>query len=151
MCAWRYHIPTARERMVAERIKLRREELGLTRRHIGAALKVRGTTIENYETCRSIISKARLKQLAKVLGVKPSYFDPRKPIEARTVPDGIGERLRARRKELRLSLGAVSVGMGCSIAAIHAYETGKSRPSVPKLERLAEQLCMSVDDMFGAP
>jgi len=68
-----------------------------------------------------------------------------------TVHDDVGQRLRARREEGRLSLRELARRLSISPSAISQIETGKSRPSVSTLYAIVSELGMSLDELFGAP
>lgn len=70
------------ESRIAERIRLRRQSLGLTQAELGARIGVRFQQIHRYEHALSRIGAVQLWQLAGVLEVPVSYFfdglqDPR--------------------------------------------------------------------------
>ena len=64
--------------------------------------------------------------------------------------DDVGQRLRARREEARLSLRELARRLNISPSAISQIETGKSRPSVSTLYAIVSELGMSLDELFGA-
>jgi len=67
----------------------------------------------------------------------------------------VGERLRAIRRQRRLSLQAVAAASGQEFKAsvLGAYERGERAISVPRLQRLAERYGVPVDQLLpgGAP
>jgi transcriptional regulator with XRE-family HTH domain len=75
----------------------------------------------------------------------------RPPAEERAgPPDGqIGERLRAERERLGLSLRKVAGRLSISPSALSQIETGRSRPSVRTLYALVSELGISFDSLFG--
>jgi transcriptional regulator with XRE-family HTH domain len=62
---------------------------------------------------------------------------------------GLGERLRARRIERRLSLRALAREVGVSASMVSQIETGKSRPSVSTLYAMTTALGLSLEDLFA--
>jgi transcriptional regulator with XRE-family HTH domain len=67
-----------------------------------------------------------------------------------TEPDypEIGERLRSRRRELRLSLRDLAGRLGVSPSLISQIERGRARPSVSTLYALVAELDVSLDDLL---
>ncbi len=63
--------------------------------------------------------------------------------------DDVGQRLRARREERRISLRELARRLGISPSAISQIETGKSRPSVSTLYAIVSELGMSLDELFS--
>ena len=61
----------------------------------------------------------------------------------------IGERLRARRKELHLTQKDVSKYLGVSKVSVSGYEKGFRTPTLPIFIKLAEILDLSMDYMVG--
>jgi transcriptional regulator with XRE-family HTH domain len=61
----------------------------------------------------------------------------------------IGERLRARREELGLSLRTLAAKVQLSPSALSQIETGRSRPSVRTLYALVSELEISFDALFA--
>ena len=64
------------------------------------------------------------------------------------ITQGIGRKLGARRRELRLSLAQVAQSCGVSLQQIHKYETGQSVMPAPMLWRLARRLDVPVGYFF---
>jgi transcriptional regulator with XRE-family HTH domain len=63
---------------------------------------------------------------------------------------GLGERLRARRQEVGISLRELARRIGVSASLISQIETGKVQPSVSTLYALVDELGGSVDELlFG--
>jgi len=61
----------------------------------------------------------------------------------------VGSRLRARRKELHLSLQAVGRGAGLSFGFISQIEMGRNFPSLDALYRVAKALDLSLVALFA--
>jgi transcriptional regulator with XRE-family HTH domain len=64
--------------------------------------------------------------------------------------DDVGQRLRERREEARLSLRELARRLNISPSAISQIETGKSRPSVSTLYAIVSELGMSLDELFAS-
>jgi transcriptional regulator with XRE-family HTH domain len=61
----------------------------------------------------------------------------------------VGQQLRSRREEARLSLRELARRLGISPSALSQIETGKSRPSVSTLYAIVSELGASLDELFG--
>lgn len=62
------------DRHVGNRVRLQRRSLGLTQHQLAKAVGVSFQQIELYENGINRVSASRLDQIAKALGVTPSYF-----------------------------------------------------------------------------
>lgn len=62
----------------------------------------------------------------------------------------LGERIRARREELKLSQEYVAEQVGVSRQAVSKWETGQSEPAAENLVRLAQVLETSLTQLAGA-
>ena len=62
-----------------------------------------------------------------------------------------GERLRARRKILRMSLRGLSASSGIAVSQLARYEAGAHKPSLDTLVRIADALQTSTDYLMGRP
>jgi transcriptional regulator with XRE-family HTH domain len=62
----------------------------------------------------------------------------------------VGQRLRAAREALGLSLREVARRLEISASALSQIETGKSRPSVKTLYAIVSELGLSMDQLFAA-
>ncbi len=62
------------KQMLGERIKARREYLGLTQQEVADALSLNRVTYAQYEQGRNEIAATDLPRLGEVLRVSPSYF-----------------------------------------------------------------------------
>jgi transcriptional regulator with XRE-family HTH domain len=62
------------DRLVGERMRLRREALGLSRRHFGRTLGITSYQVQKYENGSASIGAGRLSQIAIVLKVPISFF-----------------------------------------------------------------------------
>jgi transcriptional regulator with XRE-family HTH domain len=61
----------------------------------------------------------------------------------------LGARIKARRLELGVGPGELMDKLGCTLAMVNHYETGKFLPSVPRLVILAKALRVSTDELLG--
>jgi len=61
----------------------------------------------------------------------------------------LGERLRKRRKTLKISQQELAEALGVTAQHISALEQGKRTPSLPFLAKLAEELGVSIDYLLG--
>jgi transcriptional regulator with XRE-family HTH domain len=64
--------------------------------------------------------------------------------------DGVGQRLRAERERLGMSLRELARRVAISPSALSQIETGRSRPSVGTLYAIVSELGLSLDELFGA-
>lgn len=76
---------------------------------------------------------------------------PPAPGQRRAGPEAqIGERLRAERERMGLSLRKMAARLKISPSALSQIETGRSRPSVSTLYALVSELGISFDALFAA-
>jgi transcriptional regulator with XRE-family HTH domain len=69
------------DRRVGQRIKLRREQLGMTQETLGAAAGVACQQIQKYEWGHNRVAASRLLRLAKALDVPIGWFFEEQPGE----------------------------------------------------------------------
>jgi transcriptional regulator with XRE-family HTH domain len=81
--------PTAIDRHVAQRIKLRRDELGLTQEELAERLGVTYQQVQKYERGASRISAGRLFDLAAALKTVIPYFYAGLRLEAAGLPGSV--------------------------------------------------------------
>jgi transcriptional regulator with XRE-family HTH domain len=62
------------DRIVGQRMRQRRESLGISQGRLGRHLGLTFSQIQKYEKGANRIGAGRLYQIAKYLGVTPSYF-----------------------------------------------------------------------------
>lgn len=65
-----------------------------------------------------------------------------------TISKDVGPRLRTHREQQGLGLRELARRLGISASAVSQIETGKSRPSVGTLYAMANELDMSLDELF---
>jgi DNA-binding XRE family transcriptional regulator len=73
----------------------------------------------------------------------------RTPLRAEDIGVAIGRRLRARRRELRVTQKEIGRRAGVSYQQVQRYETGALRISAAMIWRLAIALDVSVPYLFG--
>lgn len=61
----------------------------------------------------------------------------------------VGERIKACRKEAGLTLKQMSAFIGISVSFLSDIENGRSKPSLKRLEKIAEKLQTSVSWLMG--
>ena len=104
---------------IGERIRQRREELGISQTALADAVNSTKQNIYKYETgAITNIPSDKIEQIAAVLHVTPSYLMGWE--ESRTE---INERIKQRRKELGLSAEQVADMIGVSPATVYRYES----------------------------
>jgi transcriptional regulator with XRE-family HTH domain len=59
---------------VAQRIRAKREALGITQMTLGAKLGITFQQVQKYEKGKNRISAGRLYHLCEIFGVAPTYF-----------------------------------------------------------------------------
>jgi transcriptional regulator with XRE-family HTH domain len=69
-------------------------------------------------------------------------------VEVTALARTVGERLRARRRELARTLSEVAGEAGVSVSYLSAVETGRSLPSLPTLVRVASALGISLNELL---
>jgi transcriptional regulator with XRE-family HTH domain len=65
---------TSHDREIGRRIRVRRQELGLSQTELGNALQVSFQQVQKYEKGTNRISAGRLQELAQVLNVPVTFF-----------------------------------------------------------------------------
>jgi transcriptional regulator with XRE-family HTH domain len=66
--------PSAIDRHVGTRVRMRRMLLGMSQERLGEALKITFQQVQKYEKGTNRISASRLQQIANVLGVTIDFF-----------------------------------------------------------------------------
>jgi DNA-binding XRE family transcriptional regulator len=80
---------------------------------------------------------------------EPDDAPYRTPLRAEDIGIAIGRRLRARRRELRVTQKEVGRRAGVSYQQVQRYETGALRISAAMIWKLAIALDVSVPELFG--
>ena len=65
---------TSHDREIGRRIRVRRQELGLSQTELGNALQVSFQQVQKYEKGTNRISAGRLQELGQVLNVPVTFF-----------------------------------------------------------------------------
>jgi transcriptional regulator with XRE-family HTH domain len=78
--------PHAVDRLVGNRIRLRRRELGVSQENLARELGVSFQQVQKYERAANRVSASKLFEIASVLRVPPNYFF--EGISARQEPSG---------------------------------------------------------------
>jgi len=68
---------------------------------------------------------------------------------AHPIDRSVGERVRARRKELGLSQTKLAEALGVTFQQVQKYENGSNRISASRLVSLAKAINMPVDTLLG--
>lgn len=131
---------------IGERIRQRREELGISQTALADAVNSTKQNIYKYETgAITNIPSDKIEQIAAVLHVTPSYLMGWE--ESRTE---INERIKQRRKELGLSAEQVADMIGVSPATVYRYESSdiKNMPA-ERLKPIADALHTTPEWLMG--
>lgn len=72
-------------------------------------------------------------------------------IEQRQSLPGLGDRIRKRRKELKLTLDSISQRSGLSIGFLSLVERDRASPSLSALVNIAQALDISIDNLVSIP
>ncbi|MDP3784544.1 MAG: helix-turn-helix domain-containing protein [bacterium] len=126
-------------------IKARREELGLTRADLERKLKAHRSRVYILELLPRYVNFQSARRLAKALQLKPQALLKFTSKNAKAAGNGLGELVRARRRELLFSQSVLAKKLGVSKACVSLIELGAEHLSRPGLiERLAEVLKLDV-------
>ena len=74
--------PSAIDKHVGTRVRMRRMLIGMSQEKLGEALKITFQQVQKYEKGTNRISASRLQQIANVLGVTVSFLYEGAPTEA---------------------------------------------------------------------
>jgi transcriptional regulator with XRE-family HTH domain len=66
------------------------------------------------------------------------------------IAEVIGERIKAKREQNGVTQKGLAEKVGITPSAINQFEKGEKKPSSPVLARIAEELGVSTDYLFGA-
>ena len=113
---------------LGEHLRKQRIEAGLYQRQVAAELGVTLHTIIDWEKDRKAPEARHWPKIITFLGFDP-YPEPKT----------LGERLRARYRELGLSRREASRRLGMDENTLEAYETGKWQPTKDRTRRLIER------------
>lgn len=71
-------------------------------------------------------------------------------VEASSLVERVGRRLRGRRRELEKTLAEVAAAAGVSVSYLSAVEKGANQPSLPVLARIVHALDLTIADVLRA-
>ena len=83
--------PSAVDRHVGSRVRLRRVSVGMSQERLGEALGVTFQQVQKYEKGTNRISVSRMQQISRVLGCTVSYFLEGAPREDGLMAVGFAE------------------------------------------------------------
>ena len=105
-------------------IRARREKLGLTEAEFARKLKVGSSRVYKLELCSRYISFQSVSRLAGALQLQPQVLLKFTNKNAKAAGNGLGELVRARRRELLLSQSDLAKELGVSKAYVSLIELG---------------------------
>ncbi|MFZ5755132.1 MAG: helix-turn-helix domain-containing protein [Bacillota bacterium] len=114
-----------------------REAKGLTLMELGNLSGVSYTHISEIERGKTCASLKTLEKLAKVLEVPISYFVVSEEVL------NLGERIRRLRESHGLTQAQLGDAVGVSLSLIAQIETGRVKPSLLTLQKIARRLGIS--------
>jgi transcriptional regulator with XRE-family HTH domain len=79
--------PSAIDKHVGTRVRMRRMLIGMSQEKLGEALKITFQQVQKYEKGTNRVSASRLQQIASILGVTIDYFYEGAEADATAVPD----------------------------------------------------------------
>lgn len=136
--------------IVGSRIETRRKELGLTLDDIAQEIGVARSTVQRYE--KGTIEKIKLpviEAIARILSVDPAWLCG-KTDEMNTKPlQKLCENLKNARKQKGLTQSQMADLIGVQRSVISRYESGLIEPSVTQIERMADALGVSLENLLG--
>lgn len=134
-----------------ERVKARREELGLSQaelsRRVGYTSR---STIGKIEIGESDVSRDKIIALANALQTTPEYLIGWDEKSTKINTQTIGDRIRERREELDISVSELAKRLGKNRATVYRYESNdiEDMPS-SMLEPLAKALQTTPEYLMG--
>lgn len=121
---------------LGERIRLAREERGLTLGQLATRCGLSDSYLSQVERGEATPSAQSLRAIAEALDLPLGPF-----LHDRSLP--LGERLRAARESLGISRSELAKQAGISSSMIAQLEEGEAQPSLGTLQRLARVLGIS--------
>ena len=149
---------------IGERIKERREELGLTLEEVGTFINVTKATVQRYESGEIDIKRTIAIKLSVILQTTPGYIMGwSDDINSNTInPEQyefvlternytiFKERLKKRRLELEMNLDFLAAALEIDERMLKSYETGALRSmDMELLKKLCIALQCSILYLFG--
>lgn len=139
-----------------EKLKLLREEKGLTQQDVADVLNVGRATIAGYETKGKQPDYEKLTKLAEFFDTSIDYLLGRmdnsnidKKISESTENKTLSEKIKQLRKEKDITQKELAETLSISPSTIAMYETGQRKPDSDMLETIADFFNVSVDYLLG--
>lgn len=132
---------------IARRIKLRREDLGLTLDEVAQVVGVDKSTVMRYENGNIVRPKIPvLHSIANALDVRPEWLLGKSDqMEDEDSWNWDGSYLKELRERKSLSIEEAALRLGISSSRYRSIESSSNRPTVPLLISMAEVFYTSVD------
>ena len=127
---------------IGKKIKSIRQTQGLSREQLAEKLNVTKYAIINYEQGQRGASIKILNKIAEALGVTINTLLKDENIS-------LGENIKKLRKDKGLTQDKLSEITKISIASIQRYESGKRQPNIQTVNKFAQALNVSLDDLVG--
>lgn len=140
--------------MISQKIREARKDAKLTQNQLAVKVGTTKATISNYENRYSTPSNEMLVKLSETLNVSTDYLLDVESNQIRNKTkikmNTIGDRIKARRKELGLTQTELAKKINGSSQVVSNWERGYSKPSSDDIANLAEALEVSVDFLFNS-
>ena len=138
---------------LAERVKLKRKELGLTQEELAHRMGYKSrVSVNKIEMGRPITQKIIVK-LAEALDTSPSYLmgweDEKEDNKKDTVYSDIGNNIKSLRESNNITLVEMSKELSIPIEDIKAYEKGLKEIPIEYLKMFAKYFNVSVDELIS--
>ena len=145
---WTRSFPISKQpKTIGERLRMQRFNLGIRQAEAARRLRVSQLTLSLWERDKVYPTWAYQPRLVEYLGYDP-FTDPvlgrpkgnETPFVAILAPAGtptLGQRITARRLELRKNRKECAKEMGVSVKTLWGWETGRCRPLARHLKRVA--------------
>ena len=136
-------------------IKDARIKIGLNQTELANILKVRPSTISNWESGRVLPSVEKIQTISSVLGItfelggkEETPFKRKKIIEVEK-PLSLGECLKIARKVSSITQKELADEIGVTQGAIGSWERGETEPSLDKIKALCNFFDISACEFIG--
>lgn len=121
------------------------KEKGVTQRELAKILGVSEPTVHDWVKGKFYPRINKIEALARYFGCdKSDLIEERQPSHTRITPQEVGDIIRRRREEMRLTLAELSARVGMTEAELADWESGKT---ADKSVRLAKKM----SDVLGIP
>lgn len=127
---------------IGKKIKLIRQTKNITREDLAKKLNISYSSIEKYEQGLRGFRVEITNKFAEALGVTINTLLKDENIS-------LGENIKKLRKNKGLSQNKLSEITKISIASIQRYESGKRQPNIQTVNKFAQALNVSLDDLVG--